>query len=269
MKYSLCIEPVFEGISFYDRIEKAKDLGLDAIEFWDPSVYDTKKVGEIAVRAGIPVACCCLNQAWNYRLNQAFEIVRRNLERSIAFGKDLGCHTFIGLAGDAMGKTDTQKVLLVENLKRLSEICEREGVVIVLEALNSIVDHKGYYLDSAYAGFEIVKAVNSPSVKLLFDCYHMQIMEGNLVNNITENIEMIGHFHSAGVPGRHELQTGETNYPRVIRAAEEAGYAGYFGLEYWPSYENESSIRDTMRYLANHGNECNVFGTSDELRISR
>lgn len=250
MKYSLCIEPVFDGISFYDRIEKAKELGLHAIEFWDPSIYDTKKIGDIAARVGIPVACCCLNQPWEYRLNLSFDVVRRNLERSIALGKDMGCTTFIGLSGDVAGKGDTQKALLIESLKRLAEICEREGVMIVLEALNSLIDHKGYYLDSSRIGFEIVKAVNSPRIKLLFDCYHMQLMEGNLVNNISENIEWIGHFHSAGVPGRHELQQGETNYPRIIRAVEDAGYSGYFGLEYWPSYEAESSIRDTMRYLA-------------------
>jgi len=249
MKYSLCIEPVFETLSFYDRIQAAKDLGLDAVEFWDPSVYDTKKIGDVAARAGIPVAACCLNQAWTCRMNFAYDIVRKNVEKSIAFGKDVGCKTFIGLAGDVECKADSQKTLLIENLKRTAEVCEREGVTIVLEALNSICDHKGYYLDSSYIGFEIVKAVNSPSIKLLFDCYHMQLMEGNLVNNITNNAQFIGHFHSAGVPGRHELQLGETNYPRVIRAAEEAGYTGYFGFEYWPTYDNHQSVLDVLHYV--------------------
>ena len=129
------------------------------------------------------------------------------------------------------------------------EIAEKAGVTIVLEALNSMYDHKGYYLNSAYKGFEIMKAVDSPNIKLLFDCYHMQLMEGNLVNNITVNAGYIGHFHSAGVPGRHELQLGETNYPRVIRAAEEAGYDRYFGFEYWPTYDNEQSVRDILAYV--------------------
>ena len=249
MKYSLCIEPVFETIPFYDRIQVAKDLGLDAIEFWDPSVYDTKKIGTVAARAGIPVAACCLNQAWTYRMNFAYEVVRKNVEQSIEFGKDIGCKTFIGLAGDVTCKADSQKALLIENLKRTAEICEREGVTIVLEALNSIYDHKGYYLDSSYIGFEIVKAVNSPSIKLLFDCYHMQLMEGNLVNNITDNIQFIGHFHSAGVPGRHELQLGETNYPYVITAIDKLEYEGYFGLEYWPTLEDRVSLDKVMAYL--------------------
>ena len=249
MKFSLCIEPIFEDISFYDRIQKAKDCGVDAVEFWDPSVYDTKKVGDIAANAGIPIAACCLNQAWTYRMNFPWPVVKENVEKSIAYGKDLGCSTFIGLSGELECKTDSQKTLLVENLKRTAEIAEKAGVTIVLEALNSLYDHKGYYLDSSYVGFEIVKAVESPSIKLLYDCYHMQLMEGNLVNQIRENIRYIGHFHSAGVPGRHELHLGETNYPFVIRAAEEAGYDRYFGFEYWPTYDNEQSLRDILRYV--------------------
>jgi len=249
VKYSLCIEPVFEDRSFYDRIQLAKDLGLDAVEFWDPSVYDAKKIGDAAARAGIPVAACCLNQAWTYRMNFPYDVVRRNVEKSFAFGRDIGCKTFIGLAGDVECRADSQKALLIENLKRVAELCEKEGATIVLEALNSICDHKGYYLDSSYIGFEIVKAVNSPSIQLLFDCYHMQLMEGNLVNNISANIDFIGHFHSAGVPGRHELHLGETNYPRVIKAAEEAGYQGYFGFEYWPGYDPFQSVKDVLNYV--------------------
>lgn len=249
MKFSLCIEPVFENVSFYDRIQRAKDCGVDAVEFWDPSVYDTKKLGDIAANAGVPIAACCLNQAWTYRMNLPWPVVKANVEKSIAYGKDLGCGTFIGLGGELECKTDSQKSLLIENLKRTAEIAEKAGVTIVLEALNSLYDHKGYYLDSSYVGFEIVKAVESPSIKLLYDCYHMQLMEGNLVNQIRENIGYIGHFHSAGVPGRHELHLGETNYPFVIKAAEAAGYDRYFGFEYWPTYDNDQSVRDVLKYV--------------------
>jgi hydroxypyruvate isomerase len=126
---------------------------------------------------------------------------------------------------------------------------EKNGVTIVLEALNSLYNHKGYYLDSSYVGFEIMKAVDCPNVKLLFDCYHMQLMEGNLVNSITTNIDYIGHFHSAGVPGRHELHKGETNYPFVIKAADDAGYDRYFGFEYWPTYDNKQSLTDILNYV--------------------
>lgn len=178
------------------------------------------------------------------------EDCKGELERSIAIGKEFGCKTFIGLSGDLEGSfEDTQKLVLLENLKRTAEIAEKEGVTIVLEALNSMYDHKGYWLNSAYKGFELIKAVDSPSIKLLFDCYHMQLMEGNLVNNISNNIDFIGHFHSAGVPGRHELQLGETNYPMVIKAAEDGGYDRYFGFEYWPTYDNEKSLKDILAYV--------------------
>lgn len=249
MKFSLCIETTFEDIDFYDRIKLAKDSGVDAVELWDSSAYDPKKIGSIAANNNIPVIACSLNKTWDNRLNFPYDYVKRNVEESIAYGKEFGCYTFIGLSGELECKVDSQKSILIENLKRISELCEKEGVVIVLEALNSLYDHKGYYLDSSYVGFEIVKSVNSPAIKLLYDCYHMQIMEGNMVNNITTNIDLIGHFHSAGVPGRHELQLGETNYPRVIKAAEDAGYKSYFGLEYWPSYENNQSLRDVLNYI--------------------
>lgn len=165
MKYSLCIEPIFENVPLYDRIKIAKDCGVDAVEFWDPSVYDAKKIGVVAAQNSIPVAACCLNQAWTIRMNFPYDVVRKNVEKSIEFGKDVGCSTFIGLSGELECKADSQKTLLIENLKRVAELCEKEGVMIVMEALNSLYDHKGYYLDSSYIGFEIVKAVNSPSIK--------------------------------------------------------------------------------------------------------
>lgn len=249
MKFSLCIETVFEDLDFYDRIKLAKDCGADAIELWDPSVRDTRKIAKIAQDNNIRVIVCGLKDSWNYRLNSPYDTVKKNVKESIAYGKDMGCDTLIGLSGELECKMDSQKSILIENLKRISELCEKEGVVIILEALNSLYDHKGYYLDSSYIGFEIIKAVNSPSIKLLYDCYHMQIMEGNLINSITTNIDFIGHFHSAGVPGRHELHHGETNYPYVIKAAEDAGYDHYFGFEYWPTYDDEQSVRDVLAYV--------------------
>jgi len=249
MKFSLCIETVFEKLPIYDRIQPAKDCGADAIELWDPSNYDTNKIAKLASQASLPIAVCGVFQSWTYRMNLPYEEVRKSIEKTIPFGKDLGCMTFIGLSGEQECKVDSQKSVLIENLKRLADYCGKEGVSVVLEALNSLYDHKGYYLDSSYVGFEIVKAVNSPNIKLLYDCYHMQIMEGNMVNNIKNNIDFIGHFHSAGVPGRHELHHGETNYPFVIKTAEDAGYDKYFGFEYWPTYDDEKSIKDVLAYV--------------------
>lgn len=249
MKFSLCIEPVFTGHPFYDRIRLAAACGLDAIEFWDPSGYDAARVGRLAAAEKLDVAAIGLCDSWGVRMNAGRGKVLQRVEDTIRAGRDIGCGTFIALGGETMCRADSQKSLLIENLRRVGDLCEKNGVTVVLEPLNSLYDHKGYYLDSSYIGFEIVRCVDNPHVKLLYDCYHMQIMEGNLVNSIRENAAYIGHFHSAGVPGRHELTKGETNYPFVIAAAEAAGYDRYFGFEYWPTYDDETSVRDTLAYV--------------------
>lgn len=249
MKFSLCIEPVFRDVDFYDRVRLAKDCGVDAIELWDASEYDFKKIGAEALKHGIPVAAISIWKSWQYRMNDAYPAVLKTVDETIKIGKDIGCSTFIGLAGELECKADSQKSLLIENLKRVAQVCEKHDVTVVIEPLNSLYDHKGYYLDSSYIGFEIVKSVNSTHIKLLYDCYHMQLMEGNIINSIKNNIEFIGHFHSAGVPGRHELHIGETNYPFVIKAIKEAGYDRYFGFEYWPTYDDEQSVRDVLTYV--------------------
>jgi len=255
MKFSLCLEPVFTKVDFHDRIQLAKECGADAVELWDPSPYDSARIGREAVKNNIPVAAISIWKSWTYRMNDSWPVVRKTIEETIKMGKDIGCGTFIGLSGEVLAKVDHQKTVLIENLKRAAEICEKNDVIIVLEALNSLYDHKGYYLDSSYVAFEIVRAVNDPRIKVLYDCYHMQIMEGNVINNIKTNIDFIGHFHSAGVPGRNELHKGETNYPYVIKAVEEMGYDRYFGFEYWPTYDDEQSVRDVLAYARSYKNQ--------------
>ena len=252
MKFSLCIEPIFGDVPFYERFRIAKDLGCDAVEFWDPWTREDVTpagLGKASADAGIPIAACCLNKSSTYRMSLPWDVLKKNVELSMSYAAEMGTGTLIGLAGQVFGRTDGEQILLTENLKRTAEIAEKHGVTVVLEALNSTYDHKGYYLDSSYVGFAICRAVGSPGIKLLYDCYHMQLMEGNIVNQIRENIDLIGHFHSAGVPGRHELHLGEINYPFVIKAAEEAGYDKYFGFEYFPTYDDRQSLADTLAHV--------------------
>lgn len=251
-KYSLCIEAVLDGeVDFYDRIQVAADLGYDAVEFWDPVGKDTARIAKLSAQHNIPVAICCVQNAWDdlYRMSEDPARVLKNVTESAKIAKDMGCKSLIGLSGDVKGHAYDETVALIGNLKKCAEVLEKEGVTLNMEALNSIVNHKGYWLDSSFVGFNIMKAVDSPNVRLLYDCYHMQIMEGNLVDNITANIDRIGHFHSAGVPGRNELMGGETNYKKVISTIDALGYDRYFGLEYWTSYDSMKSLKDTIEYL--------------------
>ncbi|GHU67094.1 hydroxypyruvate isomerase [Clostridia bacterium] len=249
MKYSLCIETVFEDIPFYDRVGLAKDLGLDAIEFYNPAMYDGKKLSGVLANYNMPVAICGLNDGWTVRLNTPFDSLRENIEKTIRFGKEIGCTTFTGHVCEGELDREKEKLFLIENLKRIAELCEKDGVTIAIELLNSIYDNKGYLLDNSNIGFEVIKAVGSPSVKILYDCYHTQIMEGNLINTMRSNIENIAHFHGASVPNRCELFDGEINYRSFVETADKAGYDRYFGLEYWPTYDNTQSLQDVLKNL--------------------
>ncbi len=249
IKKSLCIEPVLTDLDFYDRIKVAAEIGFDAIEFWDPVGKDVSKIGSIAAQNNISVATCCAKNAWVKRMNFPGSVVVENISDSIKLAKEMGCNSLIVLAGDVEGKADSQKNILIENLKRVADIAVKENVTINVEALNSLVDHKGYYLDSSYIGFEIMKSVGCDNIKLLYDVYHMQIMEGNIIENIRKNIQFIGHFHSAGVPGRHEHFNGENDYKNILKVIGETDYDKYFGLEYWPTYDHKKSLKDVMEYL--------------------
>ena len=250
IKLSLCIEPVLEAYSLPDRIKIAADAGFKAVEMWDPSGRDLGSLAAAAAASGVRIVGCTVNGAWANRMDQSSGRVVENIRRSIAMAGELGCPTMIGLAGDLTGRPDSQKNILIENLKRIADLLVQANVTLVLEALNSLVDHKGYYLDSSTVGFEIAKCVNCPNIRLLYDVYHMQIMEGNLLANLSKNIEWVGHFHTAGVPGRHEPMLGENNYPYILKNIDALGYDRYIGLEYWPTYDHRQSIADCLAYMS-------------------
>ncbi len=150
-------------------------------------------------------------------------------------------------ASDAVG-LDNCEVILKEAVK----IAEDAGVTICMEMLNSKVNHPGYMCDNYPWAFELCQRINSPRFKMLFDIYHMQIMEGDLIATIKKNIQWIGHFHTAGVPGRHELdENQEIYYPAVMKAIVETGYQGYVAHEYSPT-------RDAMASLVQAVKTCDV-----------
>jgi hydroxypyruvate isomerase len=117
-----------------------------------------------------------------------------------------------------------------------------------MDLTGMVVD--GYFLDGTAEAVKIIREINSPNLKLLYDVYHMQIMQGNILDFISKNIDIIGHFHSAGVPGRAELFDTEVNYPAVIKKIDELKYAGCFGLEYFPKLDHTASLKKTLKYLS-------------------
>ena len=155
----------------------------------------------------------------------------------------------ICMAGDRKGIGDDEGMDNCHTiLKEAVKIAEDSGVTICMELLNSRVNHAGYMCDKSAWGFELCRRVNSPRFKMLYDIYHMQIMEGDLIATIRKNIEMIGHFHTAGVPGRHELdEDQEIYYPAVMRAIAETGYTGYVAHEYSPQRDPVESLVQAIK----------------------
>jgi hydroxypyruvate isomerase len=115
--------------------------------------------------------------------------------------------------------------------------------------LNIHVDHPGYFLNRSGVGFDLVRAVDSPRIKLLFDIYHMQVMEGNIIDTLTSNLAVIGHVHVADVPGRHQPGTGELNYANIFKALREAGYDKYVGFEFEPTVPSEEAAAASLALL--------------------
>lgn len=238
MKYSICADAVFGDKDFFEGLDCIKQLGFEGFEFWSwwdkdlPAIIDRKD------GLGLEVTACCT------KFISLVDPARRNeymdgLGESLEAAKTLGCKRLISQVGDELPDVprEAQHESLVEGLQACVPLLEKAGVTLVFEPLNTHVDHPGYYLTESAEAFTIAEAVGSQQVKVIFDIYHQQIMEGNLIPNITENIDLIGHFHSAGHPGRHELDRGEIHYPDIIKAIAETDYDGWFGVEYFPTVD--------------------------------
>jgi len=162
-------------------------------------------------------------------LNAFVDAIGETLEAA----KALNCKNIIVTTGNERSGVARQvhHDNIVKALKAVTKIVEASDVTLVLEPLNVLVDHAGYYLTTTAEGVEIIKKVNSPQIKLLYDVYHQQITEGNLISNIRDNIEHIAHIHLGDVPGRNEPGTGEINYKNVLKAIADTGYNGFVALE--------------------------------------
>ena len=166
------------------------------------------------------------------------------LKESCKAAKNANVGRLITQVGQDTGKERAfQHESIVAALKEAKPILEETGTVIMIEPLNTIVDHKGYYLWQAAEAFDIVREADHPLVKVVYDIYHQQIMEGNIILNITNNLDCIAHLHSAGHPGRHDRQFGESDYKVIFAAVDKAGYKGACGLEYFPIGESEQSLK--------------------------
>ena len=249
MIYSVCMDSVFGSENMEKNISKVREAGFSAFEFWLWENRNLDAIRSAADENGLQIACCCSKMITLVEPELRKEFIA-GLRESIQAAKKLNCKSLILQTGNDSGKPRAfQRESMVTVLKESAEIVQAEGITLLVEPLNLKVDHMGYFLWKSDEAYEIIDEIGSESVKILFDIYHQQISEGDLIQNIRAGGSRIGHFHAAGNPGRHELSPGEINYPAVIKAICETGYDKFFGLEYFPEKEPVESLRAELKKL--------------------
>ena len=238
-----------------------KEMGLVAIDLLQPEDFPTlKKHGLLCSMVSNPTAKTPqgvnvggIGKAFN-RLEHHDTLVEIYTKR-IAEVADAGFTNLICFSGNREKMDDQQGLQnCAVGLKRLLSIAEKRGVTLVMELLNSKVNHKDYMCDHTAWGVELCKQIGSERFKLLYDIYHMQIMEGDVIRTVKDNAAYIGHYHTAGNPGRNEFESQdqqELNYPAIMRAIKSTGYKGFVGQEFLPKRDALTSLREAVKL-------CNV-----------
>ena len=234
------------GVPDEDLLRQIKAIGYPAIELTEEKLFGQAR------DLGLVIASHGGHQGIDHGLNDLGEHdrIEDEVHANLALAQKYEIPNLIVFSGSRREGLSEEEG--IENtalgLARVAKAAEDAGVTLVLELLNSKVDHKGYQCDHAAWGVEVCRRVASPRVKLLYDIYHAQITEGSLIQTIREDHAWFGHYHTAGVPGRHDLDdTQEIQYPAVLRAIVETGYGGYVGHEFIPKGDPVAALQAAYR----------------------
>ena len=235
----------YQKIPLDELCQRSAEMGLKAIDLLGVEEW------EVPRRYGL---ICSMGYAGGGDIPNALNRVENHAKIEEAFRKSIpiaakeGVPNVITFSGNRAGMSDEEGAKnTIAGLNRVKKIAEDNGVTICLELLNSKVDHHDYMCDHTAWGVRVMEAVNSPHVKLLYDIYHMQIMEGDLIRTIQKNIQWLGHFHTGGVPGRHELDnTQEVHWDAVMRGIAATNYNGYVAHEFVPTRDPLTSLREAV-----------------------
>ena len=228
----------FDSLDLDTLCVEAKKIGVAGIDLVGPEAWPTLKKHNL-------VSTMCngaeLNLVDGFNDIQFHEKLIQRYTEMIPRVAEAGYKNLICFSGNRRGKTDEEGCSnCVIGLQKLIPLAEKYKVTLVMELLNSKIDHKDYQCNHTAWGVELVKRINSPNFKLLYDIYHMQIDEGDVIRTIKDNIQYIAHFHTAGVPGRNEIDdTQELNYPAIMRAIAGTGFKGFVGQEFVPKNPNK------------------------------
>jgi len=249
MRYSVSRWP-YRQFTLDQLSQMARELGLDSVELLEPDEWAIpRKYGLVCAMgyATVPDPSTRLTQGFNRVENHAWLIPA--YERAIPLAAAAKVPNVICFSGNRAGMSDDQgRENCARGLAPLIPLAEKHGVTLCMELLNSRIDHKDYQCDHTAWGVALAKQVASERFKLLYDIYHMQIMEGDVIRTVRDNHRYIGHYHTGGVPGRHEIDSSqELNYPAVMRAIAESGFNGYIAQEFVPTRDPRASLAEAVR----------------------
>lgn len=247
MKFCIPVPCFFGSMDFAAAIYKISELGFCAAETYNWKSLDKASVRVALNETGVELLSMCTSQ-----FCMTTPSLRRKwldgLRESCEAAYALGVRRLITQVGNDTGEPrEFQHESIVCALREAAPILEKSNVTLMIEPLNTLVDHPGYYLTSSSEAFEIVREADHPLVKVVYDIYHQQVTEGNIINNIVNNLDCIAHLHCAGHPGRTDLQLGENDYKVIFDAVDRAGYKYFCGLEYHPSKDSVQSLEDFKR----------------------
>lgn len=241
MQYSLCIDSIYPEDNLKEKLEKIKQAGFNFIEFWDWRDKDFKLI----INSGLKVSNFSGNRISSLILDNKEKVIQE-VNASIDAAKKLQCDRIMLLSdileGDGSVKINSisseKKLLcLYDNLKAAVEVAKKRDIMLVIEPLNSLKDHKNYYLDSFLVTLELIQSINSEHLKILYDIYHMQIMEGNIIDTLQKYHQFIGYIHIANVPYRCEPWIGELDYKFILKELSKV-YSGVVGFEFFIKSQN-------------------------------
>ncbi len=220
--------------------QEAKTIGFQSVELL--SYDDIKKVKAVGLTCAIIRSACPIGDGMNRKENH--DKIVKQLEADIDFAVAETIPNVLCMSGNRKGMADDEGM---ENcaigLKRVMKYAEKKEITVLMEGLNSKVDHKDYMYDQSKWGIDLCKKVGSERFKLLYDIYHMQIMEGDIIRTLQDNKQYIGHYHTGGNPGRHEIdETQELNYPAIVKAIVATGFQGFLSQEFLPKREPMASL---------------------------
>ena len=247
LKQSVSYWP-YSKIPLPEFAKAAKKIGLAAIDLLQPEEWPVVRDAGLICSMGYPTKRSdFLSTGFNDPSKH--DMLVEELERTLPLAAASGVPNVIAMFGNRKGRSDEEGAAnCITGLKRIAGSAERHGVTVCVELLNSKVDHKDYMGDHTAFGVRVMEGVGSSRVKLLYDIYHMQIMEGDIIRTIRDHIAHLGHFHTGGVPGRHELDdTQELNWRAVSKAIADAKFTGFVAHEFVPSRNPLTSLGEAVR----------------------